>query len=65
MTDSNTECKTKTSTNPIFTKGKSADVFVGDKKIGIIGEIDSQVIENFKIRVPVCGFEIVLSNNIF
>lgn len=56
------ECKTMTSENPIFAKGKSADIIIGDKKTGVIGEIDSQVIENFKIRVPVCGFEIVLSD---
>lgn len=61
-TGSGIECKTKTSENPVFAKGKSADVVVNDKKVGTVGEIDSQVIENFKIRVPVCGFEIVLSD---
>jgi phenylalanyl-tRNA synthetase beta chain len=64
-TDSGIECKTKTSTNPVFANGKTADILVGDKKIGIIGEIDAQVIDNFKIRVPVCGFEIILSDFIF
>jgi phenylalanyl-tRNA synthetase beta chain len=59
-TDSDIECKTKTSTNPMFEKGKTADVMVGEKKIGTIGQIDSKVIENFKIRVPVSGFEIAL-----
>jgi len=34
-------------------------------KFGIIGEIDSEVKENFKIRVPVVGFEIKLSGLIF
>jgi phenylalanyl-tRNA synthetase beta chain len=60
-TDSNIECKTKTSTNPVFANGKMADILVGDKKVGVIGEINPQVVENFKIRVPVCGFEITLS----
>jgi phenylalanyl-tRNA synthetase beta chain len=60
-TDSEIECKTKTSTNPVFANGKTADILVGDKKVGVIGEIASQVIDNFKIRVPVCGFEIMLS----
>ena len=60
-TDSNIECKTKTSENPAFAKGKTADIYIDGKKIGIVGEIDSQVIENFKIRVPVSGFEINLS----
>lgn len=64
-TDSNIECRTKTSTNPIFANGKTADILVGDKKVGIIGEVDSGVIENFKIRVPVSGFEIILSDFAF
>jgi phenylalanyl-tRNA synthetase beta chain len=61
-TDSNIECSTKTSTNPMFAKGKSADVLVGEKKVGVIGEVDPQIIDSFKIRVPVCGFEINLSD---
>lgn len=55
------ECVTKASSNPVFAQGKTADVLVGGKKVGVIGEIDAQVIENFKIRVPVSGFELVLS----
>ncbi|NDB31941.1 MAG: phenylalanine--tRNA ligase subunit beta [Nitrososphaeria archaeon] len=61
-TDSNIECQTKTSQNTMFAKGKTADVIVNNKKIGIIGEIDSGVIENFKIRVPVSGFELILTD---
>ncbi|MBI5697480.1 MAG: phenylalanine--tRNA ligase subunit beta [Thaumarchaeota archaeon] len=64
-TDSNLECKTKTSTHPIFAKGKTADILVNDKKVGVIGEADSKVIENFKIRTPVCGFEMTLSGFVF
>ncbi len=54
------ECATKTSEHPIFARGKSADILIGGKKVGIIGQIDPRVIENFKIRVPVCGFELAL-----
>jgi phenylalanyl-tRNA synthetase beta chain len=61
-TDSNIECQTKTSENSMFSKGKTADIIVNSNKIGIIGELDSGVIENFKIRVPVSGFELVLSD---
>ena len=61
-TDSNIECQTKTSEDELFAKGKTATVIVNNKKIGIIGEIDSGVIENFKIRVPVSGFEIILTD---
>ncbi len=61
----NIECKTKTSSNPIFAEGKTADILVNDKPFGIIGEIDSEVKENFKIRASVVGFEIKLSGLIF
>ena len=61
----NIECKTKTSSNPTFAEGKIADILVNDKPFGIIGEIDSEVKENFKIRASVVGFEIKLSGLIF
>lgn len=61
-TDSGIDCQTKTSQNPMFTKGKTADIIINNKKVGIVGELDSGVIENFKIRVPVSGFEIILSS---
>lgn len=49
----------------MFSKGKTADIMINDKKVGIIGEIESEVVENFKIRTPVCGFEIILSGFVF
>ncbi len=61
-TDSNIECSTKASQNPIFVQGKTADVMVAGRKVGVIGEISPQVIENFKIRAQVSGFEIILSD---
>jgi len=61
----NIECQTSTSTNFCFAKGKTADVIANNSKIGTIGEIDSAVIENFKIRMPVVAFEIKLSGLIF
>jgi len=61
----NIECKTKTSSNQTFAEGKTADILVNNKPFGIIGEIDSEVKGNFKIRVPVVGFEIKLSGLIF
>jgi phenylalanyl-tRNA synthetase beta chain len=60
-TFSGIECKTKTSSHPIFAKGKAADVMINGKKIGIIGEVDSKIIDGFKIRVPVSAFEISVS----
>ena len=61
----NLEIETKTSSHETFQKGRTASVFVNGKKIGIVGEINSKTIENYKIRVPVVGFEITLSGLIF
>ena len=58
--------QTKTSKNQeLFIEGKHADIFVGDKKIGEIGEISTEILENFRIRTSVTGFEIKLSGLIF
>jgi phenylalanyl-tRNA synthetase beta chain len=64
-TDSNIICKTHASSHPSFASGRTAEILVGGKSVGVVGEIDPQVIENFKIRVPVSGFEITLSGLIF
>jgi phenylalanyl-tRNA synthetase beta chain len=63
----NIDSETKTSSHPIFSDGKTANILVNDKIVGILGEIDSKVIGNFKIReeVKVVGFEIKLSGLIF
>ena len=63
----NIESETKTSSHPIFSEGKTAKILVNNKIVGILGEIDSKVIGNFKIRegVNVVGFEIKLSGLIF
>jgi phenylalanyl-tRNA synthetase beta chain len=57
----NVSAGTKSGYDALFTLGRSATVLVGDKRIGIVGEVSSKIIENFKLRVPVAGFEIRLS----
>lgn len=57
--------ETKTSTHETFEKGKTASILVRGKTIGVVGEINSKTIENYKIRVPVVGFELNLSGLIF
>ena len=58
--------ETKTSKNhELYVEGRHADIFVDNKKIGEIGEIDSEILENFRIRTSVVGFEIKLSGLIF
>jgi len=56
---------TKTTTHPSFEDGRCATILQNGKSIGIIGEIHSKIIENYKVRVPVVGFEISLSESIF
>ena len=61
------ECKTKPSSKnqELFVKGKYADIYVNDKKIGEVGEICNEILDNFRIRTSVVGFEITLSGLIF
>ncbi len=63
----NLDSETKTSSHPIFSEGKTANILVNGKIVGILGEIDSKVMGNFKIReeVKVVGFELKLSGLIF
>ena len=56
--------ETKTSSHPTFEAGHCANVISNGKSIGVIGKIDSKIVENYKIRVPVVGFEISLSDSI-
>ena len=58
------EIQTKTASNSTFEDGHCANIIFNQNIIGIIGEIDSKIIENYKIRVPVVGFEISLSESI-
>ena len=43
-----------------FIPGRAGRILVGDKEVGIIGEIHPQVLENWGIEMPVAGFEIFL-----
>ena len=61
----NLELETKTFSHPIFEEGRTASISINGKAIGIMGEINQKTIENYKIRVPVVGFEIFLSGLIF
>jgi len=61
----NCSCETKVSVNPLFTQGRTAEILVDSKHRGVIGEIDSKIIEKLKIRVPLVAFEVQLSGLIF
>ena len=58
------QIQTKTTVNSSFEDGHCANIIFNGNIIGIIGEIHSKIIENYKIRVPAVGFEISLSESI-
>ena len=44
-----------------FIEGRCASIFVNDKEVGYLGEINPKVLENFELLVPVSALEIDLS----
>ncbi len=46
----------------IFMEGRCANICFKGKNIGKIGEISPEVIENFKLRVPVAAFELDMTH---
>ena len=58
------QIETQTTKNSSFKDGHCANIIFNKRVIGIIGQIDSTIIDNYKIRVPVVGFEISLSDSI-
>jgi len=58
------QIETQTTINSSFKDGHCANIIFNKNIVGIIGQIDSTIIDNYKIRVPVVGFEISLSDSI-
>jgi phenylalanyl-tRNA synthetase beta chain len=54
------DLSTKASENEIFVKGRAAEIIDEGIKIGVIGEIKPQVLENFALRTPISLFDIDL-----
>ena len=48
------------SSHPSYIEGRTAEIIVNDKSVGIIGEIHPQVLNNWKLEKPVVAFEITL-----
>lgn len=44
-----------------FISGRAGKILIDGREAGIIGEIAPRVLKNWKIKVPVCGFELGLS----
>ncbi|MDE1769418.1 MAG: phenylalanine--tRNA ligase subunit beta [Thaumarchaeota archaeon] len=58
----NLSCTTVAQKEPMFVDGRTGNIVVSDKKIGTIGEIDPKIADNFKLRTPVSGFEMDLTD---
>ena len=46
------------SSEPVFIEGRGADIIFGRKKVGFIGEVHPQVLNNFELKMPVTLCEI-------
>ncbi len=54
--------KIKPTSNSSFIEGRVACIQLGNKNIGFLGEIHPEVLNNFELENPVCGFEINLEH---
>ena len=54
--------KTVAVEHPTFIRGRCAEIFIGDKKAGIIGEIHPQVLKNWGVEMPIALFEMDVSS---
>ena len=62
----NIKCETRTlAKHALFSQGRVAEIVVNNKIVGYIGELDSKVLENFRIRTKAVAFELKLSGLIF
>lgn len=59
------QCITQMTSDTMFSEGRVANIVINNKTVGVIGEISPEVIDNFKLRIPVVGFEAKLTGLIF
>ncbi|MHA1832727.1 MAG: phenylalanine--tRNA ligase subunit beta, partial [Candidatus Baldrarchaeia archaeon] len=52
--------KIKEAKHPSFLEGRTAQICYENRKIGVLGEIHPEVLENFELENPVAAFEIDL-----
>lgn len=60
MKDRNVNYDIIESTDTAFIKNRVADILINGEKVGVMGEINPEVITNFGLGQPVVGFEIDL-----
>jgi phenylalanyl-tRNA synthetase beta chain len=46
--------------HPSFLDGRAGSILIGDQEVGVIGEIDPQVVENWKLENPIAAMELNL-----
>jgi phenylalanyl-tRNA synthetase, beta subunit len=56
------EAKIKNSTDPAFLEGRSGDIYVNKRKIGVFGELHPDVVWNFELEYPIVAMEINLAS---
>jgi len=61
----NLTCDTIPQKEPMFVDGRTGSIMISGKKLGALGEIDPRIVDNFKLRMPVSGFEMQLTGLIF
>lgn len=55
------EIQTRSIQHNFFINGRSANVFIQNHAVGIVGEVSPKIISNYNIRVPISIFEIDLN----
>ncbi|MCL2550250.1 MAG: phenylalanine--tRNA ligase subunit beta [Methanimicrococcus sp.] len=56
-----TDYELKESDDPAFLAGRAADIYIGDRKIGVFGEFHPGVLNAFELGYAVTGFEADMS----
>jgi phenylalanyl-tRNA synthetase beta chain len=59
-----TSCVIKPSENPSFLEGRTATVQIRDRKLGVLGEIHPEVLNNFELENPTSAFELDLEDTL-
>jgi len=58
----NMDYKIEKAVHPSFIDDRVGAIFIGEEEIGVIGEIDPEVITNFRLEVPIAVFELSLTS---
>mgnify|MGYP001136371531 CR=1 FL=1 len=51
----------KRTSHPSFLGGRAGSILIGDREVGVVGEVHPQVLENWKLEEPVAAMELDLT----